>query len=402
MRGTKYLSEMMKDVELSEEKNNLILAPIGSGKSNFAINVLSKNKKVLYLVDNSNLKEQILKEDFTNDSSESRELKGFGCTKIIVMTYKEFGARIRLDLNEEYINDFELIISDEIHSLVEYSEFKKDRDLSHAISFLMQIHKIPIVMFTATEYYLTLLCNDYPQLRDSFNEINFMESKDIRRYTELRKEYINHFSQVKTYLSKYESGFKYAGLKCLIYTKQIGDMIRLENMCIELGLTPICIWSIHNGQYSMNEEQKKVRDHLLNECELLDPYNVLIINKSSETGINIKDDDMKLCVVNSTNLTEITQSRGRIRRDIDLLVVRTKRVSLPPMELNLEDKYLNKWIIKDDIYKLIDSYKIMNANGTLIGVRGFKDILEKSGYKVLSRRKTINGERGYYYMIHNK
>ena len=37
MRGTKYLSEIMENIELSQDKNNLILAPIGSGKTHYAL-----------------------------------------------------------------------------------------------------------------------------------------------------------------------------------------------------------------------------------------------------------------------------------------------------------------------------------------------------------------------------
>ena len=33
MRGTKYLSEIMKEIELSKDKNNLLISPIGCGKT---------------------------------------------------------------------------------------------------------------------------------------------------------------------------------------------------------------------------------------------------------------------------------------------------------------------------------------------------------------------------------
>ena len=57
MRGTKYLSEVMENIELSKDENNLLLAPIGCGKTYYAIEVLMNNpgKKYLYLCDNNNL-----------------------------------------------------------------------------------------------------------------------------------------------------------------------------------------------------------------------------------------------------------------------------------------------------------------------------------------------------------
>ena len=63
MRGTKYLGELMTKYELSNNKNNLILAPIGSGKTYYIFNELRKNKKILYLCDNNNLKIQCIQLD---------------------------------------------------------------------------------------------------------------------------------------------------------------------------------------------------------------------------------------------------------------------------------------------------------------------------------------------------
>ena len=173
---------------------------------------------------------------------------------------------------------------------------------------------------------------------------------------------------------------------------------RVIYLCEELELKPICIWSINN-QRKLNDEQNKVREHLLKEYELLDPYNVLIINKSSETGINIHDEDMKLCLVNSTNPTEITQSRGRIRHDVDLLVVRTNQKELPKRKITVDDKYLNEYISKDEMYKLIAKYDIKNKDGKLIGLRAFIDTLRNSNYKVNSKRKKIKNVLYTYYMI---
>ena len=108
---------------------------------------------------------------------------------------------------------------------------------------------------------------------------------------------------------------------------------------------------------------------------------------------------MKLCLVNSTNPTEITQSRGRIRHDVDLLVVRTNQKKLPKTKLTLDDEYLNKYISKDEVYNLIAKYGIKNERGALIGLRAFIDTLRNSNYEVTSKNKQIKGKRGTYYFI---
>ena len=108
---------------------------------------------------------------------------------------------------------------------------------------------------------------------------------------------------------------------------------------------------------------------------------------------------MKLCLVNSTNPTEITQARGRIRHDVDLLVVRTNQNKLPKTKLTLDDKYLNEYISKDEVYNLIAKYGIKNRDGKLIGLRAFIDTLRNSNYEITSKRKRVKGQQNTYYFI---
>lgn len=399
MRGTKYLSEIMQDIELATDKNNLILAPIGSGKTHYALEVLAEDltKEVLYLCDNSNLKNQLLKESNTYKTHTNTLDKFF--PNVLVMTYKEFGKNILYDIENNFVNKFELIIADEIHSLIEYSEFNQDRDLSKCIEFLMAKHNIPIILMTATDYYLQDLCKKYPSL-NNFNVINLLENKEIRRYIDKVKLYINNKSQIKFYLQQSIEGFKFGGMKAGIYTKQITDMKDIEKMCIDLGLNPICIWSENNKEYKLNDNQKNFMVHLFNTQKMQDPYNVLIFNKAMETGVNIKDDTVDLCIVNSTNLTEQIQARGRFRKDINLIIVKTKSDALPPITITLDEKYLNRWLTKEELNNLIEEYDIKNSRGKIIGLRGFMQIIKNSKYKLDIKRQRKEGDRGTYYLIY--
>lgn len=401
MRGNKYLSEIMEDIKLSEDENNLILAPIGCGKTYYCVNVLMKDlsKKYLYLCDNNNLKDQLLNEVFTySTNKETVVMKEF--QNILVMTYKEFGHKILYDINEDFSSRFDLIVADEIHSAIEYSEFNQDRDLSSALFFLFRKHLgTPIVMMTATNYYLELMTRKYPQL-ENFNVINLLKNKQIKRYIDKVKLYINNISQIKFYLQQSLDGFMYGGMKAGIYTRQITDMKRIEKMCIDLGLVPICVWSRNNEKYPLNEEQISFMDELLKTGKIKEPYNVFIFNKSSETGINITDENVDLCIVNSTNITEQIQSRGRFRKDLNLIIVKTKEKALPPMTITLDEKYLNKWIIVDEIQEIIKELNLVNEKGNKIGLSTFVKILEESHYKAIKKRKTVNKVKDTYYFIH--
>ena len=398
MRGTKYLSEIMEDIELSQDKNNLILAPIGSGKTHYALEVLmsDKTKKYLYLCDNSNLKNQMLNEKTTYSTKRDSDFYKFA-PNVLVMTYKEFGYKILYDIHEEYIKQFDLIIADEIHSCVEYSEFNQDRNLSKSLEFLMIKHDTPIILMTATSYYLDQLVKVYPSLCN-YNIINLLNNEEIKRYIDKVKLYINNISQIKFYLQQSMDGFKFGGMKAGIYTKQIKDMITIETMCRDLGLKPICIWSEHN-EIGWNDEQEDFMKYLFDTGKFKDPYNILIFNKAMETGINIKDDDVDLCIVNSINLTEQIQARGRFRKDINLVVVKTKELALPEMVITLDEKYLNRWMSKEEFEILINSLNIKNAKRQSIGQRAFVKILKNSKYQLKTKRKRIKDSKITFYYI---
>ena len=237
----------------------------------------------------------------------------------------------------------------------------------------------------------------YPSLCN-YNVINLLDNEEIKRYIDKVKLYINNISQIKFYLQQSMDGFKFGGMKAGIYTKQIKDMITIETMCRDLGLKPICIWSEHNKN-GWNDEQKDFMKYLFDTGKFKDPYNILIFNKAMETGINIKDDDVDLCIVNSINLTEQIQARGRFRKDINLVVVKTKELALPEIVITLDEKYLNRWMSKEEFEILINSLNIKNAKRQSIGQRAFVKILKNSKYQLKTKRKRIKDSQITFYYI---
>ena len=396
----KYLSEIMEEIDLSFDVDNLVLSPIGSGKTYYALNVLAKDKNVIYLCDNTNLKNQMLLERNTY-STHGDEWTDKWAPNVWVMTYMEFGKKLLFDPDYNILKDIDLIIADEIHSCIEFSDFNNDRNLAKAIEYLLIKRDIPVVMFTATDAYLEKFCKRHPALK-KFNKIDLLERQDIMRYINKVKLYINNKSQIKFYLQQSMEGFEYSGMKCGIYTKQITDMIDLENQCKEIGLTPICIWSDNNKEYPLNKEQIEFRDYLLKTGKFKSPYNVMIFNKASETGINIKDDDVDLCIVNSTSETEQIQARGRFRKDINLVVVKTDKDALPPVCITLSDEDLYKWLTNEELQCICDRFNIKNSQGKNIGLRSFDKVLDNSGYFITKSRRKINNEKQLYYMIEKK
>lgn len=390
MTGTKYLSEMMEGIEIKE--NTLIISPCGSGKTHYILNDLCKDKKVLYLCDNNNLKTQVI-----NDTVDYENID--------VMTYHAFGNKVKFDTKDELIQQYDLVIGDEIHNLVDYQSFDNSGDLmASMIKLFAKYDNAIVILFTATPYYLQKLATDFPNVDINFGEYyDFSDNKEIKRYIEKRKAYINHVSQIQFTLDEYADGFKYDGLKCLIYTKKIEEMEFIKDMCLSRNLNPICIWSTSNNEKPMNQEQLRVRKQLLLEGTLADGYNVLIINRSTETGVNIYDKKMELCIVNTTNKTQIVQARGRIRHNVDLLVVRTNDEKKVGFVLEIDKKLLGVPMLKQDIEeKIIHTYGLKDNRGRFYTISKLGNILEEKGYTIEKKRKTIEGKKFTLYTIEKK
>ena len=391
MQGTKYLGEIIKEEGIELGSNTLIVAPVGSGKTYYILNdLVPQAKRVLYLCDNGNLKSQVEKD------SDKAGIKDMIC-KFDVLSYKAFGMKVKNDTLNKFIKQYDMIICDEVHNLLDYQNFSNDADLLVArIKLFDKYEYTKIVFFTATPYYLDQLAKDNKDLGNYFITYDFTNHPNINKYVNKRLAYMNHYSDVEKTLKEYEGYFKDLNGKCLMYTQRIEVMEKLKTISLEAGLKPICIWSTNSKE--MTEEQNKVRNHLLETGELLEPYNILIINRATETGVNIIDKDMNLVIVNTTNITQQVQARGRVRHDIDLLVLKTK--DMKKVEFILDEDLIDKWLYKATIEEfIIAKNNLRNSHGRPLSIKGLEPILIQHRYKLEKRRTRVEGKQVTQYMI---
>lgn len=387
------------------KKNNLIISPVGSGKTYFVFNELIPRYqgRKLYLCDNENLESQVIRENPTMTESYKNKYSdicyGFG-NKVDVMCYNAFAKKVaNLDIKESMsiIEDYDLIVADEIHNLIDYQKFTDSKNLWRLMELLFtkKYSNTTIVLMTATPYYVEKLKEEFSTVLKGFKVFDFSKNTNIRRYIERRKVYINHINQIEIQLKQYEQAFEYDNMKCLIYTKHIEDMKKIEKMCLRLNLTPISIRSSNNKKYELTEEQNNFRECLIQNKKIKDPYNVLIINRAMETGVNIEDEDIGVVIVNTINITEQIQARGRVRHDIDLIIVKTNDTKqvFESNIINLNPKWLNKPLTASDKQNLCNELQYYNECGRAIKWNTIKKILEKNGYTIKKLKPVLGGKQ---------
>ena len=383
MIGTKYLIELLEEnrFELFKEKRELLVAPIGSGKTYLIMNKCREFKKVLYLCDTTSLTQQV-----------QEDLKKFKISNVNVMTYSMLYMKTVLDFKDEYIQQYDLIVCDEIHSLVKFSSYGQELKYIVRLLFSDEIkYNGNILMMTATPQYIENLQERLPDI-NTYRKINLMDEPDIHRLNTFEFDTIKHYSQIEYVLRKIRDNkeFDY-GTKVLIYTSQVNTMLKIQEIMFDLGLDSTVIHSMNHDR-KMSKETLKRRKRILEEG--IFEGDVLIINSSMETGINLKAcNNFKYVIVNSTNIVEITQSRGRVRDDIKCLYTRIDE----DRPFSFLDEYIGVELVKEDFMNLFKDLK--DKNGNAWGIRKIKSELEKQGYEVSQVRRCVNRKENRYYTI---
>lgn len=403
-----FLSEIISREKTQFISNNLILAPVGSGKTTLIESLIeSQEGRILMLVSNRFLKESTCPSDSALKKARAKEGKSqmmfttnndsvFGDKNytIHVMTYAEFGSRIQKDNNFIKENKFVQIHCDEVHSLPEYKKINNSEPLIHAIKYLFSKHENQqIFYYTATRENLDSLGAGLPGTFKDVKVYNFLIHPDIKKYMALSEYKINHIEQIRPHLKARLENFDYFGHKGLAFNRTIGGLKVIEKILIEEGYKPLILWSDNNKLYPLSKMQLEAREELIITNKIPAPYNFLVINSSMREGWDLKDPKLKLAIMNTTNSTDKIQALGRIRKDIDVLLYRANETLNGKLEIEISDKFLNGPLTAQMKKALCAEINYVNKTGKVSQWVTIKPMLEKSVYSVEETRSTVDGKR---------
>ena len=393
MKGTKYLSDAIHMNDIYSGMLNLVTAPVGCGKTYWALNVLSQTVsrpyKMVYLIDTVNGKEQLLKHPntqfYNRDWCETvrNGLVWFGeaaaANRIVVMTYAKFGV-----LAQKYIDfgkTFEVILCDEIHNLPRFSSFISHNPhdtpyhkiAKQRLEEIVTNTKVKVIGLSATP--IRAVCEMKCKSR-------FVKVDDgVRQFeTDKRFTYTN-LEMLLPSLGLAERG--------LVYIGRIHQMKEFEEKAKQRGISAISIWSVNNQDHPMTEEQRRVRDYILTNAALPPEYDMFIINASSETSINIFGDLDYIVIHNQEEETQI-QVRGRYRDDLDsLYVLNYDCVPYVPAE------FMGVKLFTEDKKRLCEALSLRQDDGKKKAWPSTKKALINDGYTITEGRQNSK----YYAII---
>ena len=385
---------------------SLIVAPCGSGKTYFTFNTLIQGEKlenIVYLCDTSNLKRAVRldkdyshlcrfysKNDDNNVVNNSIEFgEGFGENKITVMTYAQFGYYAKR--NPDSFRKIKLIVMDEAHQIVDY-RMKFDNEDSDM--YEVAIEKIKslsrqakVVMLSATPELIT-----YNKGFKVPTTYDFSNEPEIKR---LRENIVIPYRtnrEIKKVIKDFKKVTTRTGVKMLVYTDRIATVNDIVKTCFNEGVRAVGLWSLNNKENVMSTHQLEVLESVVKDGMIPDNIDILIINASLQTGINIKNNDIDWVLVNSTNKTTQIQARSRVRKDIDRLYLKSEDSEVSN-DIELDEKWLNRPLTSNDKKELSNEIQLYDERGRLIKWKGLSLRLIEQGYKIEDLTKVIEGKR---------
>ena len=406
MTGTKTITDLITDKEtIKAGRINIIDAPVSSGKTHFALNVLpawaGSPSKILYLIDTTN-GEMRMQRNILTVGRQTYALYDYGKkttwgerseeaeNNMPVMTYAGFGAEVRFNSSAFPWHNFEYIVCDEMQNLVNYQKYKNGTvNIEAAEAALRSVAvagKTKIIAMSAT-----------PQpIRERFGELCYdvpFDRSNLRRL-ETHNE-IPFYEEIEYIL------WRHKGQTGILYVSEIQEMEKYIKWAKKHGIYANGFWSV-NATTPMTQEQLQLRRIVLEQETIPEEIDLLVINAASQTCIKIQGEkrDVDFIIVNNKNDEVKTQVRGRYHGDLQYFYYHdieaandyaAKHNELPEDVLNVR-LYSYNWPY---VCEIVGARR---PHGGFYSMPTVAKYLQKNGYTVVKKKDSKLGGR-YYYVI---
>ena len=403
---------------------NIIDCGVRTGKTYWAVNNLQKFtrddslNRVLYLVDTTALKDQIINEygDVCADADiywENPTTWGENVEKIGVMCYQRLGAYV-IQGHLDFLKEVDVICWDECDSIfdfavqafakarrTDYSRKKDahDQEISNA-EILTVIQKysskkeyMPLVLLGEWEQIVNkgrILCvglSASPERARAFYSSLVSASNKGKLDAGYRIAADIYFTNVLDHVKKLEPE---PGRAFWCYSPYIEPNKGIVLAAQQRGFKAIEIHSPNNEDKPMDEEQMRVYNSIVATGMVPMEYDFVVVNKALARGINIIDKRFDNVIIDSYDTTDRIQAARQTFNYQRHLKTFCGAVPL---------KYLNRWLSIAECRELAEFMAVPsldkgNKNGSKIMTwNSLKECLPAVGYTVEQKRKTIDGKQ---------
>ena len=428
----KFLSEVFSLQDFSRNGINILSEGTGAGKTTLALNLIDSisDCKALYLIDTTNGKESLEKDErivmysehwrkFVDNTlvcvseieEKNRQLEVstlFNADKEIeiifrqfenkpvVMTYHQFGTILQSYSN--FLEFLDIIILDEAHNLIQYYNMEKANCRKDILRTNPKATKEQISMHLSLTSPLYLAVKSLSRIAE-MNSYAIAMTATPRKFLAKMEELKLEIFQIQTdiELVAYETlntifysdiyiqmGKLPPNTKAIVFIPNIKDMIKMVGFIDDkLPHKSIAIWSIHNRDFPLNQKQLEVRQYLKENCKLPEEIDILIINKSYETGINIVDEEIEHMIIHTSDEDVQIQVRGRLRLNLPFLYLYKSNEKIGEIQLN--PKYIGKKLFAEEQEELIQELNIVK-NGRQLKIRAICNLLEEQFWQISKGR----------------
>ena len=167
--------------------------------------------------------------------------------------------------------------------------------------------------------------------------------------------------------------------------EHVKPMKEIDAFAKELGFSPVSFWSTANADHEMSKEQLEASRSVVQDGIIPSQYNLLIINKSSETSIKIET-QVDYMIINNSSWDTQTQVKGRVSNDLEVLYLPAE----DNMVIVVPDRFLNKRLNTAQKEELCEALNIRRKGneGHYYKWRTIGERLRRanSGYRVIQER----------------